>query len=193
MHGALGPWPLRLLVVSFWIAAGGIVYRSLTPQQPVGTLTIAVALALVCVDQGRMAWVDLRNIHQLSLADDRVVGFTIVTAITIVWELIGFYLAWQYLVLGMVVMLASQLFFNTVAQIQLYPQSLEPIRPFPFQARWPVLLANAVALGLIALWQADHWRQLTSGLWLAMVVIYLIAKYCLVTSTDAVASGGESP
>ena len=82
---------------------------------------------------------------------------------------------------------------HPVAQIQLYPQSLEPIRPFPFHARWPVLLANGVALGLITLWHTHHGRQLTSGLWLAMVVIYLIAKYCLVTSTDAGASGGESP
>ena len=110
-------------------------------------------------------------------------GSVAIALLTIVIELIGFYLAWQYLALGMGVFLISQLFFNTAANLQLHPGSHDPIRPFPTQARWPVLLANGVALSLIALWQANQFRQLMSSLWLGMVVIYLAVKY-LVAGTD---------
>ena len=195
MQAALGPWPTRGIVGLFWIAAGGIGwYCLLFPTNHLtGGATIAVALILVCIDQGRMAWVDLRNIYQVSLTERRVVIFYGVTLITIAIELIGFYLVWQRLVLGMVIFLMSQLFFNTAANIQLYPHSHEPIRPFPMQARWPVLIANSIALILITLWQANHLRQLTSALWLSMVVIYLAAKYLVATNTAAMADGGESP
>ena len=187
MYGALGPWPTRAIVGLFWVAAAGLGWRYLsTPNglnQPAGSVAIALALLLVCIDQGRMAWVDLFNVYQISLADRRVAAFYAITLITIVIELIGFYLAWQYLALGMGVFLISQLFFNTAANLQLHPGSQDPIRPFPTQARWPVLLANGVALSLIALWQANQFRQLMSSLWLGMVVIYLAVKY-LVAGTD---------
>ena len=181
MYGALGPWPTRAIVGLFWVAAAGLGWRYLpipnTLTQPAGSVAIALALLLVCIDQGRMAWVDLFNVYQVSLTDRRVVVFYAITLITIVIELIGFYLAWKYLALGMAVFLVSQLFFNTAANLQLYPGSHDPIRPFPLQTRWPVLLANGVALSLIALWQANQFRQLTSSLWLGMVVIYLAVKY----------------
>ncbi|MFG6096439.1 hypothetical protein SPB21_14360 [Leptothoe sp. ISB3NOV94-8A] len=196
MQAALGPWPTRAIVVLFWIAAGGIGWYYLllpTANLTTGSPTIAVALILICIDQGRMAWVDLHNVYQVSLAERRVVIFYGVTLITVAMELIGFYLAWQHLVLGMVIFLMSQFFFNTAANIQLYPHSLEPIRPFPMQARWPVLIANGIALGLITLWQANYLRQLTSALWLGMVVIYLTVKYLMVTNTAAMADGGKSP
>lgn len=195
MQRALAPWPTRGIVSLFWIAAGGMGWRYLLfpITNPTGSATIAVALILVCLDQGRMAWVDLANIHQISLTDHRVVRFYVITLITIAIELIGFYLVWHYLALGMVIFLISQLFFNTAANIQLYPHSHKPIRPFPMPARWPVLLANGVALSLIILWQANQLRQLTSALWLGMVVIYLAVKYLTTTDIGAMADGGESP
>lgn len=200
MHSAIGLWPTRAIVALFWLAAGGIgwQYVLFSTANLTGSATIAIALILVCIDQGRMAWVDLNNVHQLSLADRRIVRFYGITLVTIVIELVGFYGVWQNLGLGMVIFLISQLFFNTAAQSQLYPQSPDPIRPFPFQARWPVLLANAVALSLIILWHTDHWRQITSGLWLAMVVIYLGVKYFVANdqapSVDGTpsADGGEN-
>ncbi|MEA5463381.1 hypothetical protein [Leptothoe sp. PORK10 BA2] len=187
MHTALGPWPTRAIMALFGLAAGGIGWHYLLfpTANLTGSARVAIALILVCIDQGRMAWVDLDHVHQLSLADRRVVKFYSITLITIVIELVGFYLVWQNLALGMVIFLISQLFFNTTAQSQLYPQSPEPIRPFPFQARWPVLLANGIALGLITLWQANQMRQLTSTLWLAMVVIYLGVKYLVVNNPGA--------
>ncbi|MEM8613007.1 MAG: hypothetical protein AAGF93_13385 [Cyanobacteria bacterium P01_H01_bin.105] len=190
MHSALGLWPIRSIVSLFWLAAGGIGwhYLLLPTSNLTGSAVIAIALILVCIDQGRMAWVDLANIHQISLDDRRVVRFYIITLSTIVIELIGFYLVWHHLALGMIIFLSSQLFFNTAANVRLYPHSHEPIRPLPTEERWPVLLANSIALGLITLWQTNHFRQLTSVLWLSMVVIYLAVKYL---ATDINASQAE--
>ncbi|MEM7796985.1 MAG: hypothetical protein AAF579_21360 [Cyanobacteria bacterium P01_C01_bin.118] len=193
MRAALGPWPIRAIVALFWIAAGGIgwQYLILPTANLTGSATIAIALILICIDQGRMAWIDLDNVHQISLADHRVMRFYSITLLTIVIELVGFYLVWQNLVLGMVIFLISQLFFNTAANIQLYPHSSEPIRLFPMQARWPVLLANGIALSLITLWQANHLRQLTSALWLGMVGIYLVVKYLVAPNIADIADEGE--
>lgn len=181
MQAALGPWSARGLVGLFWIAAGGLGwdYLFFSTADSIESTIVAIALILICIDQGRMAWVDLDNIHQVSLSDRRVARFYGITLVTIFIELIGFYLAWQQLVLGMVVFLISQLLFNTAANIQLYPNSHEPIRPCPLQNRWPVLLANSFALSLTVLWQTHAYRQLVSILWLSMVVIYLGIKYLI--------------
>ncbi|MBE9070407.1 hypothetical protein IQ260_27570 [Leptolyngbya cf. ectocarpi LEGE 11479] len=197
MQRALAPWPTRSIVSLFWIAAGGIGWHHLLfpTTNLTGSVAIAIALILICIDQGRMTWVDLDNIYQVSLADHRVVRFYGITLSTIIIELIGFYLVWHHLALGMVIFIISQLFFNTAANVQLYPHSHAPIRPFPMQARWPVLLANGVALSLITLWQTNHLRQLTSSIWLGMVVIYLTVKYLMAadTDTDTMADESESP
>lgn len=159
--------------VLFVIAAVGVLGCNLHPLDGFG---IALALTLLCVDQGRMALVDLDNIRQIVL-DERVRQLWLITLITIVIELIGFYLAWLWLGWGTALVLLSQLFFNTTAKIQLYPGSLEPIKPFGLRNRIPVLIANTVALGLVVLWQADQIRSIAAGLLLAMVLVYIAFKY----------------
>ncbi len=193
MRAALDhPW----VSILFAVAAVGVLGWNL---QPLASLGVALALTLLCIDQGRMALVDLNNIRQVALGDPQValkdprVGqFRTVTLITITLELLGFYLAWVQLGFGTALVLASQLFFNTAAKVQLYPGSPEPVMPFGVKERSSVLMANTVALGLIALWQADLFRQITAALLLAMVVAYLAIKY-LATNTDAMAAGDEHP
>lgn len=194
MHRAVGPWVARAIVGLFWLAALGIAWHYLLFPRAnfTGSGSIAIALTLVCIDQGRMAWVDLDNVYQVSLADRRVAQFYGITLITVVIQLTGFYLVWQRLALGMVIFLISQLFFNVAAPVQLYPHSHEPIRPVSPWARWPILLANGIAIGLIGLWQAGQFRQLTATLWLAMVVIYLAVKYLALPPAAAI-SRDESP
>lgn len=173
----------------FAIATFGILSFNL---EPLDSLCIALALTFLCVDQWRMALVDLNNICQVNQNDQRIKRFRLVTVLTISIELMGFYLAWIQLGAGTVLVLISQLFFNTAAKIQLYPDSVESIQPFGLKERSPVLIANTVALGLVTLWQADQFRSVTAALLLGMVVTYLAIKY-LSTSTAAVADGGESP
>ena len=179
-------WAIRVL---FAIAAVGILGWHLWPFEHLG---VALALTLLCLDQGRMALVDFRNIRQVGLDDQRVRQFYRVTAIAIALELMGFFLAWVQLGIGTAMVLVSQLFFNTAAKIQLYPDSIDPIQPLGIKERSPVLIANTVALGLITLWQASKFRPVTAVLLLVMVLTYLAIKY-LSTNTAAVADGGESP
>ena len=162
------------ITAAFAIAAVGILIWNL---QPVDRLAIALALASLCIDQGRMALVDLTNIRQVTLSDGRVRQFFIVTLIVIAVELIGFYLAWRWLAIGTALVLGSQLFFNTAAKIQLYPNSSEPIQPMRLKQRGPVLIANIIALGCVALWQASLLSQIASALLLVMLLTYLILKY----------------
>ena len=177
---------MRIVIgVLFAIATLGILSWNL---QPLDRLGVAFALTLLCVDQGRMALVDLSNIRQVTLSDQRVRQFHIVTLITIALELTGFYLAWGWLGLGTALVLISQLFFNTAAKIQLYPSSVEQIQSCGLKDRSPVLIANTVALGLIALWQAGQFRQLAAALLLGMVIAYLAIKYL---TTSAVTEGSE--
>ncbi|MEM1251046.1 MAG: hypothetical protein AAGI69_01340 [Cyanobacteria bacterium P01_H01_bin.21] len=177
------------ITVSFAIAAVGILVWNL---QPVDRLVIALALALLCVDQGRMALVDLNDIRRVTLSDQRVKQFLRVTLIAIAVELIGFYLAWRWLAIGTTIVLGSQLFFNTAAKIQLYPDSSEPIRPMGLKERSPVLMLNIVALGLVTLWQRGLFSQVTSALVLVMVLIYLILKYVPI-SLESTRDMGENP
>ncbi|MEM6255931.1 MAG: hypothetical protein AAF821_23720 [Cyanobacteria bacterium P01_D01_bin.156] len=166
--------PLVTLGGLFGVAAVGILAWN---YQPLASLGVAIALALLCVDQGRMALVDLNNIHQVTLADKRVRRFYWLTLITIVLELIGFYLAWLKLGMGTATVLISQLLFNTLAKIQLYPGSLQPIEPLGLQERSPVLIVNTIALGLIIGWQLGTFRLVAASLLPTMVIVYLIVKY----------------
>ncbi|ESA36000.1 hypothetical protein N836_09260 [Leptolyngbya sp. Heron Island J] len=173
----------------FAIAVIGILGWNFWPLDHLG---IALALTFLCVDQGRMALVDLSHIRQVGLDDQRVSQFYQVTVIAIVLELVGFFLAWIKLGVGTALVLMSQIFFNTAAKIQLYPGSVDPIQPLEIKERSPVLIANTIALGLITLWQADKFRPVVALLLLGMVLTYLTIKY-LSTNAAAVADGGESP
>ena len=73
----------------FVVAAVGVLAAN---WQSLDSLGIALTLALLCVDQRRMALVDLNNIRQVTLADERVRQFHRITLITISLELIGFLL-----------------------------------------------------------------------------------------------------
>lgn len=189
MRTALGP---SILGGLFACASVGLLVANL---QPLTHLGVALALALLCVDQGRMALVDLNNIRQITLDDERVRQFHRVTLITIVLELMGFYIAWPQLGIGTAMVFLSQLFFNTAAKIRLCPGLLEPIKPFGLQERSLVLIANTVALGLIVIWQLRLFRLIAAALLLVMTIVYLGVKYLpeSSTSTNLMANGDKNP
>lgn len=177
----------------FAIAAVGVLGQNF---QPLSHFEIALALTLLCVDQGRMALVDFRNISQVSsqlgeINKIEVTRFSTITSITIIIELLGFYLAWSLLGLGTALVLISQLFFNTIAQVQLYPGHPDPVQPFGVQKRKPVLIANAIALVLVMVWQIGYLSHVVAGLLLVMVVTYLVSKY-LTVYTTAMMDGSDS-
>jgi hypothetical protein len=140
---------------------------------------LAMALLLLCLDQMRMAIVDLQNIAAIpaSKKDDRLDWFRGVTLATIVVELFGFYLAGWHLGVGAIVVLLSQIGFNLFAKIQLEPQSDSPIIVWTWRDRWVVLVADIVGVGLISFWLAKiAILGMSIGL-LGMVLTYVVIKY----------------
>lgn len=140
---------------------------------------LALALLLLCIDQARMAVVDLENVKQVKqqVPDPRLNNFYRVTISTIVVELLGFYGSYLWLGWGAVLVLLSQVWFNLLAGIQLQPAEENPIQAWGIPERSIVLIADGIGLILVSLWIlqiAPLW--MASGL-LMMVVIYGWVKY----------------
>ncbi len=153
---------------------------------------IALALLLLCLDQARMAGVDLLDIAAVrsppasasfatlepSPTDDpRLDRFTWVTLSTIAIELIGFYLAWAALGWGVILVLISQLWFHGLAGVQLFPGAAEPVVPFGARLRSPVLIADSVGIILVVLWLQQVAPLTMALLLLGMVALYGGVKY----------------
>jgi hypothetical protein len=140
---------------------------------------LALALLLLCIDQARMAVVDLENVQQVKqqVQDARLNNFYRVTVSTIFLELLGFYGSSFWLGWGAILVLLSQVWFNVLAGIQLQPKEENPIQAWGIPERRLVLIADGVGLILVSLWIlqiAPLW--MASGL-LAMIVIYGWVKY----------------
>jgi hypothetical protein len=140
---------------------------------------LALALLILCIDQARMAVVDLENVQQVKqqVQDARLNNFYRVTISTVVLELLGFYGSSFWLGWGAILVLLSQVWFNVLAGIQLQPMEENPIQSWGIPERSIVLLADGIGLILVGLWIlqiAPLW--MASGL-LAMIVIYGWLKY----------------
>jgi hypothetical protein len=140
---------------------------------------LALALLLLCIDQARMAVVDLEQIGQVKqrVQDTRLDNFYRATVSTIVLELLGFYGSHIWLGWGAILVLLSQVWFNVLAGAQLQPSEENPIQTWGISERRIVLIADGVGIILVCLWIAQiipFW--MASGL-LAMVLIYGWVKY----------------
>ncbi len=178
------PW--RSLVPVLFLPAGlGLLTEIFAPVTTAERL-LAAAIALFCPELARMALVDLSNVAAVSQQaeqmaeqprDSRLDRFRAVTISTIVLEIAGFYLAMLSLPWGAIAVIFSQLWFNLLADVQLYPSQTPAIVPFGRADRRAVLLANGIGLGLLGLWPWQEIRiWLASGLFL-LITIFLLIKY----------------
>lgn len=154
---------------------------------------VTFALALFCLELARMAFVDLENVASVaetandSMTDSRLSHFRTVVISTIALEIVGFYLAALFapfsqpllLPVGAIIIIFSQLWFNLLAGIQLWPTGVPSIEPWGIGQRLPVLIANAIGLGLLGLWIIPEIR-----LWLAiglatLIILFLLIKYAI--------------
>jgi hypothetical protein len=144
---------------------------------------LALALLLLAIDQARMAVVDLTQVAavelQLQAPDARLSRFYRVTLSTIILELLGFYGALANLGGGAALVLLSQIWFNLLADIQLQPDTGEPIRAWGIADRLPVLVADAVGLILVILWLTGVAPLFMAAGLLGMVLLYGGLKYGL--------------
>jgi hypothetical protein len=105
-----------------------------------GQSLLALALLLLAIDQARMAAVDLTQVAAIRAQplDQRLEQFYRITLSTILFELLGFYGAIGNLGVGAAVVLLSQIWFNLLANIQLQPETEEPIRAWGIADRLPM-------------------------------------------------------
>ncbi|MEO1401980.1 MAG: hypothetical protein AAFV72_12130 [Cyanobacteria bacterium J06635_1] len=162
--------------LSFLPAATGLLWHCLsTPGLTVRLLNLA--FFLLCLEQARMAAVDLRHIE---LADQVTPNrplrrFRAVTLTTIGLELLGFYIAVVWLTGGAVWVLVSLIFFNSFATVQIAPGGT--VEPRPLSDRLPVLVADGISLLLVGLWHLQIAPLIVSFTLVALIALYGGIKY----------------
>ena len=187
----------RSLVPVLFLPAGLGLLIEIFAAATTAERVLAAAIALFCPELARMAWVDLSNVAAVTQQteqvaeqmaeqprDSRLNRFHAVVISTIVLEITGFYLAMLSLPGGAIAVIFSQIWFNLLADIQLYPGQTPAIVPFGRADRRAVLIANGIGLGLLGLW---FWQEiriwLASGLFLLIIIFLLINGKC---RTDAI-------
>jgi hypothetical protein len=153
MENAMKPHRAGVAIaLLFTPALCGIALGSLNPAH-LSTTLVRFALVLLGIDQARMAWVDLMYSQQAqhTTADPRLSRFDTVTISTILWELIGFYGAIRWPVVGMIVVFSSQLWFHCLAPVQWVrqPDGTVQAGDYTIAQRGPVLIADGVLIGLL--------------------------------------------
>lgn len=163
---------------------------------------LAIALMMFCPELARMAWIDLKNIEYITKpkaldiatdapqeSDDRETGLPIDDALrvqqidrfyrvvvsTIVLETTGFYLSLLSLPFGSLVIVASQLWFNLLANVQIYPAQTPSVISSTIQDRKVILVINILTTGLLCFWPIASVR-----LWLALTLLTLVGLYLTV-------------
>lgn len=194
---------IRQFVPLFFMPAGAGLLWQATYSEALAQRLLALALALFCLELATMAKVDLDNIFQTlqQTSDARLHSFLFVVNSTIVLELIGFYTALFSPAVGALAIVCSQLWFNLLAKLQLQPKQTAAIISFGILQRIPILLANAVGIGLLSLWFVPNlgaklgvviqMRQWLAGGLLALVAIFLLIKYALL-SIPSVTNGDNN-
>jgi hypothetical protein len=168
-----------LLFLLFFPASFGIMRQIFVPED-LSSLIIALGTFCICVDQARMAEVDLRQIAQFQekIADDRLKRFFAVTITTIILELLGFYLAAFWLGWGVWLVLVSQIWFHCLAAIQLQPTTNQIIA-HSISQRLPVLLTDGIGIILVFFWSAKIAPLAMAVTLTTMVLIYGWVKYVI--------------
>jgi hypothetical protein len=142
---------------------------------------LAVGIFLLCIEQANMAHQDLQKVADAKnqVQDARLDNFKTTTNITIIIELIGFYLSSIYLGWGLILILIGIIWFNLFANIKIDVSAENIIQTWNITERLPVLIADVIGLILTSFWIlniADLW--ISWGLF-SMAVIFCGIKLFL--------------
>lgn len=170
-------WVMFLL---FFPACVGLLGQVIGAER-LSSQVLAIAILLLCVDQARMAVVDLEQIAQVKqqTQDLRLARFSQVTLSTIALELLGFYTAAVALGWGSIIILLSQVWFNLQAGIQLHPGQKVAVHVWGIPERLPVLCVDGIGLVLTSLWMLEVAPLAIAVGLLGLVLIYGWVKYGL--------------
>ena len=173
-----GRWILNGLLLAYGLAGFGLVFR-LAIASSLSTRLMVMALLLFGFDLTHMAWVDLDRwfLARSRMDHPRLREFLMCLGVTIAIELVGLYVSWWGLGVGMGAVMVSQVWFNGSVRWGLHPHKTPPIRPWPLSERFPVLMADCVALGLTVGWMLGGQPVWIAIVLLSMTAIYLGIKY----------------
>lgn len=168
----------RFILFLCFFPASVAILRQIFPVEDLSTSMLALGTFGMCLEQARMAEVDLQQIayFQEKLPDYRLDNFFIVTISTIILELVGFYLAAFWLGWGALIVLISQIWFHCLAKIQLQPTT-DKIIDYGIIPRLPVLFADGIGIMFVVLWLEEIAPLAMAINLTAMVLIYEYIKY----------------
>jgi hypothetical protein len=168
-----------ILFSLFFLASLGIMPQIFVSED-LSSSILALGTLGMCIEQARMAVVDLEQIAQFQekIVDSRLDRFFVATVSTIILELLGFYLAALEIGWGALIVLVSQIWFHCLAKIQLQPTT-EKIIDYGIKPRLPVLLADGIGIIFVIFWIAKIAPLIMAVNLTAMVLIYCCLKYLL--------------
>jgi len=142
---------------------------------------LAFGIFFFCIEQANMANQDLQKVANAKskVKDSRLDIFQRITIITIIIELIGFYLSSIYLGSGSLLILVALIWFNLFANIKINNSVNHIIQDWNITERLPVLIADIVGLILVSMWMLNIASNLISWGLFAMAVIYCGIKLFL--------------
>ncbi|WP_414620175.1 hypothetical protein [Calothrix sp. CCY 0018] len=162
----------RIIFLLFFPACLGILKQVIWNTELTHQL-LAFGIFLFCIEQANMANHDLQKVTdaKAQIKDARLDIFNRITIITILIELIGFYLSSIYLGWGSFIILISLIWFNIFANIKINNSANNIIINWNITERLPILSADVVGLILIGMWMlniASNW--ISWGLFVMAVV-----------------------
>ena len=170
----------QIIFLLFFPACMGI-FRQVIWSEELTHQLLAFGTFLFCIEQANMANKDLQKVVDLKkyIKDTRLDVFHQITIITIIIELIGFYLSSIWLGWGFIVILIGLIFFNLFANINIHNSTENTIQSWKITERVPILIADVIALALVYLWMlkiGDFW---ISWILFAMPLLYCSIKVFL--------------
>ncbi|MEM9925857.1 MAG: hypothetical protein AAF915_19250 [Cyanobacteria bacterium P01_D01_bin.50] len=170
----------KVIFLLFFPACMGILRQVIWSSELTHQL-LGFGTFLFCIEQANMANQDLQKVVDLKkyIKDNRLDVFHQITTITIIIELIGFYLSSIWLGWGFIVILFSLILFNLFVNIQIHESKENQIKSWKINERFPVLIADVIGLVLVTLWMlkiGDFW---ISWILFAMPLVYCSIKVFL--------------
>jgi hypothetical protein len=166
--------PIPQIIFLFFFPASLAILRQVIWGIELTDRFLALGTFLFCLEQARMAVKDLQQITDAKqqINDSRLGLFFQITISTIFIEIIGFYLSSIWFGWGAILILTSQIWFNSFAnlKIDVYPEII--LYEWKVQERLPVLVADFCGLILVGFWIkgiASEW--IAYGLF-GMVILY---------------------
>ena len=142
---------------------------------------LAFGIFIFCIEQANMANQDLEQAAnaKTKVKDARLDIFYRITIITIIIELIGFYLSSIWLGWGSFIILIGLIWFNIFANIKINNSANNIIKNWNIPERLPILIANLVGLILVSMWMLNIASNCISWGLFAMAVVFCGIKLFL--------------